>query len=199
MSPLLGVALSFPSDSLDQLKKTSVCSGSACSPALMDKNSLVLCYLKKLTRDNDSRPCIDDTTVWPYTVPAWCRCLHFETHSSVRGVFQFEVGGNYICERTWWTGNDKQRRKTLFMDILGICVAFIPCCNGHSTTSQLQDKMESKSNKTFYRHISLITTKQRSHPESKIHVVFIIINHIKDVVLSKHRFCSTTEVRPKQN
>lgn len=56
---------------------------------------------EKLTRDADSRSRIDDAAVWPYTVPARRCRLHLETYFSVRGVLQFEAGGDYICEGTW--------------------------------------------------------------------------------------------------
>lgn len=68
-----------------------------------------------LTRDDDSCSGIDDAAVWPYTVPARRRRLHFETHSSVRRVLQFEVGGDYICERTWWTRNKTSARELLLV------------------------------------------------------------------------------------
>lgn len=59
------------------------------------------------TRDNDSGSSIDYATVWSYTVPARRGGLHFETHSSVRGVLQFKVSGDNICKRTWWTQKGK--------------------------------------------------------------------------------------------
>ena len=62
-----------------------------------------------LTRDDDGLAGIDDAAVRPYTVPAWCCRLHFETHSSVRMVHQFEVSGDYICERTWRTESNKHQ------------------------------------------------------------------------------------------
>lgn len=52
------------------------------------------------TGDDDGGSSVDDAAVRPYTVPARCGRLHFETYFSVRGVLQFEVGGDYICERT---------------------------------------------------------------------------------------------------
>lgn len=55
------------------------------------------------TRDSDGGSSIDDATVWSYTVPARRGRLHFETHSSVRGVLQLKVSGDNFCKRTWQT------------------------------------------------------------------------------------------------
>lgn len=68
---------------------------------------IIIAITWKLTRDNDGCSRINDTTVWPYTVPAWRSRLHFETYFFVRRVLQFEVGGDYICERTCWKGKQK--------------------------------------------------------------------------------------------
>lgn len=56
--------------------------------------------IQSLTRNSDSGSRLNHAAVGPYTVPARCSRLHFEAYFSVRGIFELEVCGHYICEGT---------------------------------------------------------------------------------------------------